>query len=192
MFNYTFMLYAFIAGTIIALICGIISFFVIIRRLSFASHALGHISLTGASGAVLLNLSAMTGQLVINLVAGLLMGAFGDKIKKNDIAIGIVLTFFLGLGTYFLFLYQSGYSGSVMSILVGDILTVTLEQIYILLTLAIFTIALLAMIARPLFISSIDPVFAESKKSLINFCPSYFSSVLRLQYLWLVKLLVYY
>ncbi|MEY8767502.1 metal ABC transporter permease [Francisella philomiragia] len=163
-FNYTFMIYAFIAGTIIALICGIISFFVIIRRLSFASHALGHISLTGASGAVLLNLSAMTGQLVINLVAGLLMGAFGDKIKKNDIAIGIVLTFFLGLGTYFLFLYQSGYSGSVMSILVGDILTVTLEQIYILLTLAIFTIALLVVIARPLFISSIDPIFAESKK----------------------------
>ncbi|MEY8766936.1 MULTISPECIES: metal ABC transporter permease [Francisella] len=163
-FNYTFMIYAFIAGTIIALICGIISFFVIIRRLSFASHALGHISLTGASGAVLLNLSAMTGQLTINLIAGLLMGAFGDKIKKNDIAIGIVLTFFLGLGTYFLFLYQSGYSGSVMSILVGNILTVTLEQIYILLALAIFTIALLAAIARPLFISSIDPVFAESKR----------------------------
>ncbi|OEZ33487.1 ABC transporter permease [Francisella endosymbiont of Amblyomma maculatum] len=163
-FNYTFMLYAFIAGTIIAIICGIISFFVIIRRLSFASHALGHISLTGASGAVLLNLSTMTGQLAINLVAGLLMGAFGDKIKKNDIAIGIVLTFFLGLGTYFLFLYQSGYSGSVMSILVGDILTVSLEQIYILLGLAIFTITLLIIIARPLFISSIDPVFAESKK----------------------------
>ncbi len=164
MFNYTFMIYAFVAGTIIAIICGIISFFVIIRRLSFASHALGHISLTGASGAVLLNLSAMTGQLFINLIAGILMGAFGDKIKKNDIAIGIVLTFFLGLGTYFLFLYQSGYSGSVMSILVGNILTVSLEQIYILFGLAIFTIVTLAMIARPLFISSIDPVFAESKK----------------------------
>ncbi|WP_080950691.1 metal ABC transporter permease [Francisella tularensis] len=163
-FSYTFMLYAFIAGTIIAIICGIISFFVIIRRLSFASHALGHISLTGASGAVLLNLSAMSGQLAINLIAGLLMGAFGDKIKKNDIAIGIVLTFFLGLGTYFLFLYQSGYSGSVMSILVGDILTVSLEQIYILIGLAIFTIVLLIIIARPLFISSIDPIFAESKK----------------------------
>lgn len=164
MFSYTFMQYAFIAGTIIAIICGIISFFVIIRRLSFASHALGHISLTGASGAVLLNLSAMTGQLIINLIAGILMGAFGDKIKKNDIAIGIVLTFFLGLGTYFLFLYQSGYSGSVMSILVGNILTVTIEQIYMLLALAIFTIILLAIIARPLFISSIDPIFAESKK----------------------------
>ncbi|MED7788511.1 metal ABC transporter permease [Francisella sp. 19X1-34] len=163
-FNYTFMIYAFVAGTIIAIICGIISFFVIIRRLSFASHALGHISLTGASGAVLLNLSAMTGQLFINLIAGVLMGAFGDRIKKNDIAIGIVLTFFLGLGTYFLFLYQSGYSGSVMSILVGDILTVTLEQIYILFGLAIFTITILVTIARPLFISSIDPVFAESKK----------------------------
>ena len=146
MFNYLFMQYAFIAGTIIAFICGIISFFVIIRRLSFASHALGHISLTGAAGAALLNLPAITGQLTINLIAGILMGAFGDKIKKNDIAIGIVLTFFLGLGTYFLFLYQSGYSGSVMSILVGDILTVTIEQIYILLGLAVFTIILLIII----------------------------------------------
>ena len=163
MFSYSFMQYAFIAGTIIALVCGIISFFVIVRRLSFAAHALGHISLTGAAGAVLISMSAMTGQLIINIFAGILMGAFGDKIKKNDIAVGIVLTFFLGLGTYFLFLYQTGYSGSVMSILVGNILTVSLEQIYELLGLAIFTIFLLAIIARPLFISSLDPVFAESK-----------------------------
>ncbi|MDE4947266.1 metal ABC transporter permease, partial [Francisella tularensis subsp. holarctica] len=75
-------------------------------------------------------------QLAIHLIAGLLMGAIGDKIKKNDIAIGIILTFFLGLGNYFLFLYQSGYSGSVMSILVGDKLTVSFEQIYILIGLA--------------------------------------------------------
>ncbi|WP_423784866.1 metal ABC transporter permease, partial [Francisella tularensis] len=66
------------AGTLRAIICGIISFFVILRRLTFASHALGHISLTGASGAGLLNLSAMSAQLAINLIAGLLMGAFGD------------------------------------------------------------------------------------------------------------------
>ncbi len=164
MFDYQFMQYAFIAGTIIAIVCGLISFFVIIRRLSFAAHALGHISLTGAAGAVLLQLSAMTGQLVINIVAGLVMGALGDKIKKNDIAIGIVLTFFLGLGTYFLFLYQAGYSGSIMSILVGSILTVSLDQIYVLIGLAIFTVALLILVTRPLFISSMDPVFAESKK----------------------------
>lgn len=50
-----------------------------------------------------------------------------------------------------------------MSILVGDILTVSFEQIYILIGLAIFTIVLLIIIARPLFISSIDPIFAESK-----------------------------
>ncbi|QIV96654.1 metal ABC transporter permease [Allofrancisella inopinata] len=163
-FNYTFMQNAFIAGSIIAVMCGVISFFVIIRRLSFASHALGHISLTGAAGAVLINLSPMTGQLVINLIAGTLMGTFGDKVKKNDIAIGIVLTFFLGLGTYFLFLYQTGYSGSVMTILVGNILAVSIEQIYVLIGLAIFTIILLIVIARPLFISSLDPVFAEAKQ----------------------------
>ncbi|MDE4946983.1 metal ABC transporter permease, partial [Francisella tularensis subsp. holarctica] len=38
------------------------------------------------------------------------------------------------------------------------------EQIYILIGLAIFTIVLIIIIARTLFISSIDPIFAESKK----------------------------
>lgn len=168
MFSYTFMQNAFIAGGLIALICGLMSYFVVARKTAFASHALGHISLTGASGAVLLGLSAITGQLIVNLIAGIFMGLLGDKIKKNDISVGIVLTFFLGLGTYFLFLYQSGYSGSIMAILVGNILTVSMSQIWLLIVLSLMTIGLMAVIARPLFISSLDPSFAISKNISIR------------------------
>ena len=82
MLHYSFMLHAFIAGTLIALITGIISYFVIIRKSAFAAHSLGHISLTGAAGGMLIGLSAMSGQLIANLLAGLIMGILGDKIKK--------------------------------------------------------------------------------------------------------------
>ncbi len=162
--HYSFMQYAFIAGTLIAIISGIVSFFVIIRKTAFAAHGLGHISLTGASGAVLIGLSAMSGQLIANLLAAFIMGLLGDKIKKNDLAVGIVLTFFLGLGAYFLFLYQSGYSGSIMSILFGNILTVSVEQILILLVLSVIILITLCITGRALFFSSLDPELATAKK----------------------------
>ncbi len=164
MFEFTFMQHAFIAGGIIALICGIMSVFVVTRRCAFAAHALSHISLTGASGAMLIGLSAMTGQLVITIIAGFFMALVGDKIWKNDVAIGIVLTFFLGLGAYFLFLYQSGYSGSVMSIFFGNILSVSTNQIFVLIGLTCVILIGLSIMARPLFISGLDPIFAAAKR----------------------------
>ena len=164
MFEYAFMQYALISGSIIAIICGIVSFFVIARRTAFAAHALGHISLTGASAAILVGISAISGQLIMNIISAIIMGLMGEKIKKNDLAIGIVLTFFLGLGAYFLYLYQNSYAGSVMTILFGNILAVSPQQIWVLLILAFIVLIGLVVIARPLLFSSIDPTIAEAKK----------------------------
>lgn len=160
---------AFWAGTIIAIICGIISYFVIIRRTAFAAHALGHISLTGAAGAVILGFSPMGGLLITNVISAIIMGFIGDKIKKNDLAIGIVLTFFLGLGAYLLYLYQTGYSGGVMAIMFGDILSVSRSQMYLLLILASIVIATLLIITKPLLFSSIDPTLAAAKRLPVRF-----------------------
>ena len=173
MLSYSFMQNAFLAGTLIAIICGIVSFFVVLRKAAFAAHGLGHISLTGASGAVFIGLSAMSGQLIANIIAASIMGLMGDKIKKNDLAIGIVLTFFLGLGAYFLYLYQTGYSGSVMSILFGNILSVSYRQIITLAVMAIIILIILAPIAKALFFASIDPLLAQAKN-----IPSKFLSML--------------
>ena len=164
MLEYNFMQNAFIGGTIIAFICGIISYFVIIRRTAFAAHALGHISLTGAAGAVLIGFSPMSGLLTVNIISAIIMGFIGDRIRKNDLAIGIVLTFFLGLGAYFLYLYQTGYSGGVMAIMFGDILSVSGNQICILLLLSTIIIIALLLVSKPLLFSSFDPTLAMAKR----------------------------
>ena len=91
------------------------------------------------------------------------MGIFGDKIKKNDLSVSIVLTFFLGLGTYLLYLFQTGSAGSVMTILTGDILLISTDQLYQLIFLCIAILIMLSLVARPLFINSLDPVFSRAR-----------------------------
>ena len=180
MWAYSFMQNALMAGMITATICGLVSVFVLIRRTAFAAHALSHTSITGASGAILLGFSGMTGQLVVNGIAGLIMGLMGDKIKKNDMVIGVVLTFFLGLGAYFLFLFQNNYSGGVMNILFGNILAVSLEQIKNLLWGAAVIFVLFMIFARPLLFASIDPTVAEAKNVPVRFLSVVFFLILSL------------
>ncbi len=169
MWAYDFMRHALYAGLIIATVCGVVSVFVVLRRSAFAAHALGHVSLTGAAGAALVGISAITGQLLLNILCAIIMGLMGDKVKKNDLAVGVVLTFALGLGAYFLFLFQNNYAGSVMSILFGNILAVSSQQIYILLLLAVIILFTLVVFARPLIFASIDPVLAKSKNVAVKF-----------------------
>lgn len=71
LFGYEFMSHAFIAGTVAAILAGMVGYLVIIRNLSFAAHALGHIGFAGASGALLVGLSPITGQLLLTLFAAL-------------------------------------------------------------------------------------------------------------------------
>lgn len=154
---------ALICGAVISIVCGIVSVFVVLRRTGFAAHALGHMSLTGAAGAALLGLPSFFGQIILNTIASIVMGLMGEKVKKNDQAIGVVLTFVLGLGTYFLFLFQNNYAGSVMGILLGNIFAVSNTQIYQLIGIGISVVVIMAIIARPLIFTTLDPVVAGSK-----------------------------
>lgn len=163
MWAYDFMNNALIAGVIIATVCGVMSVFVVLRRNAFAAHALGHMSLTGAAGAALLGWPLLSGQLILNALAASIMGLMGDKVKKNDLAVGVVLAFVLALGVYWLFLFQNNYAGSVMAILFGNIFAVAPEQLSLLGFLGISVLLVLAIISRPLVFASIDPVVAAAK-----------------------------
>ncbi|MDQ5920369.1 MAG: zinc/manganese transport system permease protein [Pseudomonadota bacterium] len=178
MWVYSFMQNALFGGIIVATVCGIVSVFIILRRMGFAAHALGHMSLTGSCASALLGIPAIVGQLILNVVIAIVMGLMGDKIKKNDLSIGVVLTFVLGLGTYFLFLFQNNYAGSVMAILFGNIFAVSTTQIWQLLGLAIIILLIMIVISRPLIFASIDPVVAESRNVSVKLLSIIFFLVL--------------
>jgi hypothetical protein len=72
--SYPFMQNAFLAGSVVAVVAGIVGYFVVLRSLSFATHALSHIGFAGATGALVLSLSPVYGMLALTLGSSTLIG----------------------------------------------------------------------------------------------------------------------
>jgi zinc/manganese transport system permease protein len=162
MFSYDFMRNAFVAGTLAALVSAIMGYFMVLRSQAFASHALSHIGFAGAAGAGLIGLSPPAGQLGLTLIAAISMGAMGERIAKSDVAIGITLTFSLGLGILFLYFYAN-YAGRAMSILFGDLLSVSPALLKTMSIYSLVSISGLVIIAKPLLFATLEPELAEAK-----------------------------
>lgn len=162
LFHYEFMVHAFEAGTIVAIVAGAIGYFVVLRGSAFAAHALSHIGFAGATGAVVLSLSPVFGLLAFTLASGVAIGALGNRLRGRDVTIGIVLAWTLGLGVLFISLY-TGYSAEAYAILFGLILGISANDVVVTLVAGVITIVLLVVIYRPLLFSSVDEDLAAAK-----------------------------
>lgn len=157
-----FMTNAFLAGLCIAVAAGVMGYFTIARQSTFAAHALAHIGLPGATGAVLLGLPVSLGLGAFALAGALVIGALGKRASQREIATGTVLAFATGLGLFFARLSSSA-SQQMQSILFGSILTITTDQIIGFAAFDAILLAVLAVIYRPLLFSSVDEQVAQAK-----------------------------
>jgi zinc/manganese transport system permease protein len=162
MWQYSFMQNAFEAGTIIAIVAGIIGYFVILRRSAFATHALGHVGFSGAAGAVLIGVNPVYGLLAFTTAGGAGMALLGRKAASRDIEIGTVLAFMLGVGLLFLNLYK-GFATEAYSILFGEILGISNAGVVFTFETSLVVLAVLALVHRPLLFASLDEDVAEAK-----------------------------
>jgi len=162
MLDYDFMRHAFAASGIVAVLAGLVGYFLVLRGQAFAGHALSHVGFAGATGAVLIGAPPLAGMLGVTVLGGVLMGALGERLAERDIAIGVILTLSLGLGLLFLHFFTA-YATAATSLLFGDVLGVDLPTIYELLALAVFCLAVLGFISRPLLFASLSPELAEAK-----------------------------
>jgi zinc/manganese transport system permease protein len=162
MFDYDFMRTAFVAGGVVAVAAGAVGFFLVLRNLTFAGHALSHVGFAGATGAVLIGVGPLWGLLAFTLAAALAMGALGERLRNRDVAVGIILSLSLGLGVLFLYLYTTSASEAT-AILFGNLLGVSLVTVWTLAGLSVATLIALALISRPLMLASLAPELAEAK-----------------------------
>jgi zinc/manganese transport system permease protein len=163
MLSYQFMVSAFEVGGVVATVAGVVGYFVILRRTTFSAHALSHIGFAGAAGAIMIGLDPIIGLLVSCVCAGGVIGGLGQRLSDRDTVIGIVLAFSLGLGALFLSLYSGGNAGLAVSILFGEILGVTSNQVLLTLVIGVVTLLLIAVMYRPLLFASVDEDVAEAR-----------------------------
>ena len=162
LFAYDFMVNAFAAATIVAIVSGLVGFFLVLRGQTFAGHALAHVGFTGATGAVLVGVSPLWGLVVVTVAGGVGMGLLGERLAGRDVAIGMVLALALGFGLLFLHFFTA-YASQATALLFGNVLGVDVPTLWTLLGLGLVSLAGLAAISRPLLFASLQPELAEAR-----------------------------
>jgi zinc/manganese transport system permease protein len=166
MSEYSFMVNALWAGTIVAAMAGAIGWFMVLRRQTFAGHTLAVIAFPGAAGATLAGLPLALGYFGTCGLGALLLALVsrpgGRPGGANEsAAIGTVQAVGLGLGYLFVVLY-GGQLSSLEALLFGTFLGITAGQVQTLLWIAIAALLALAAIGRPLLFASVDGAVARA------------------------------
>jgi zinc/manganese transport system permease protein len=179
MFSQEFMRNAFLAGTFIALACGVSGWFVVLRGQVFAGDALSHVAFPGALAAAAAGVDERVGLFAATVLIGAGIGALGLRAgiggagtpagssPAQDTAIGTVFTFVLGLGVFFLTLFSMGAGGGAgiqaARTLFGSIFGLGGAEARVAAVLALAATGCTLAVARPLLFISLAPEVAAAK-----------------------------
>ncbi|MEU5300929.1 metal ABC transporter permease [Streptomyces noursei] len=165
MWSFPFMVNAFRAGAIVAVVSAVVGWFVVLRRQTFAAHTVSTVAFPGAAGAVLLGVSEVYGYFALCVAAALVIAALrgsGSGDHEEAALTGTVQAFLLASGFLFTALYKGLLEGP-QTILFGTFLGITSTQVTVLTGVGIGVLAVLALMGRPLLFASIDPQVAAGR-----------------------------
>jgi len=162
-----FMVNAFRAGTIVAVLAAVVGWLMVLRRQSFAGHTLAVVSFPGAAAAIWLGVSATAGYFAGSIVAALVIAlvprsAAGRPGSQESAVIGTVQAFALACGALFVSLY-GGFLDGITGLLFGSFLGVSDGQVLALGAVAVAVLVVLAAIGRPLLFATVDGPVAAAR-----------------------------
>jgi zinc/manganese transport system permease protein len=168
MLDEPFLQRAFLAGIAVALLAGIVGYLVVLRAQVFAADALSHTAFAGAVGALAVGLDARIGLFAATIGTGVLLGVLGPRGRADDVVIGTVFAWILGLGVLALSVYTAGAAaasngGAGVSILFGSVFGLSEGAARLTAVAALVLVVVVLAIARPLIFASIDPAVAAAR-----------------------------
>jgi zinc/manganese transport system permease protein len=159
MLEYHFMVNALLAGSVVAVMAGVVGWVMVLRRETFAGHTLAMMAFPGASGAALIGVPAAWGYFAFCGAGALAIGGLSAPGRhswgERSASTGAVQALALAVGFLFVSLY-GGVLGDLESLLFGSLLGISDGQLLGLLIVAAATLAALALVARPLLFASVD------------------------------------
>ncbi|MGA5821125.1 metal ABC transporter permease [Kitasatospora sp. NPDC094028] len=162
MWSYDFMVNAFRAGLVVAVVCAVVGWFMVLRRQTFAGHTLSVAAFPGASLAVLAGFSTTLGYFGFCIAAALVIAALRRSGSEESAVTGTVQAFALACGYLFISLYKGLLEGPT-ALLFGSFLGITTGQVVILAVVGAVVLGVLAVIGRPLLFASVDPEVAAGR-----------------------------
>lgn len=159
-FSYPFVWRAFLGGALVAINCGLLGPFLVLRRLSLLSDGYGHIALAGVAVGILLKVNPLITAFAVVLLGSLVIRWALRNNLFSDAAISLLISF--GVATSVVIIgVARGFNANLYSYLIGSLYTLTLVELgYISLTL-IFTLIYLKIFYRNLFLVTFNDQLAE-------------------------------
>jgi zinc/manganese transport system permease protein len=162
-----FLQYALLAGTAIAAASGLVGYFLVLRAQVFTGDALSHVAFTGALAALAFGVDQRLGLFAATIAVALLIGVLGRKGRADDVVIGSIFAWILGLGVFFLTIYttsRSAANGTAgVNVLFGSIFGLSAADATTAAWIALAVCVGILAIARPLLFASIDEAVAAAR-----------------------------
>ena len=167
--NYTFFQHALLGSLFACIACGIIGTYIVTRRLVFISGGITHASFGGIGIGLYTGISPILSAAIFAVLS-----AFGvewlskRKDMREDSAIAVFWTFGMAIGIIFSFL-SPGFAPDLSSFLFGNILTITMTDIWMLVTLSVALIVFFTLFLNPIVYIAFDCEFARSQRIPVVF-----------------------
>lgn len=162
-----FFVNALVAGTAIAVACGLTGYFLVLRAQVFTGDALSHVAFTGSMAALALGVDLRIGLFVATVAIALLMAALGRRGVADDVVIGNIFAWILGLGAFFLTLYttnrSTGNGSAGITVLFGSIFGISAGQALTAAFVGIGLSLVMLVLARPLLFATLDAAVAAAR-----------------------------
>lgn len=160
--QYAFIVRALLAAILVAIVCGAVGVFVVLRGLAFLGDAIAHAAFPGVVVAHLLRVDLVLGGSVAAVLGAISMGALARRTGlREDAAIGIVFSGMFALGIV-LFSAIPGYTGDLLGVLLGDVLGVTDRQLMLAAATVAAVVVALRLLWKELVFVSFDPTGASA------------------------------
>ncbi len=185
--QFEFIRNALIAGTMISILFGFLSFFVVMKRLSFLTVGVSHAAFGGIALGILLELNPYLTAVFFCLFIGYLISTYGEK-SEYDTVIGILFAFTMGLGVIFLS-FKKDYTFDIMSYLFGTILGITKSDILIIVLLTIVVFLFFYMFFKEIIFITFDKTVAKASGIPVNLFENITIAILTLVIVSSIKLI---
>lgn len=168
LFSYEFFQKAFLAAIFASISCGIIGSYIVSRRIVFISGGITHASFGGIGLAFLLGFNPLLGAVAFAVGSALGIQFFTKVARvREDSSIAIFWSLGMALGIIFVYM-TPGYTPNLMSYLFGNILTVSIQELWWMFILNIIIIFSFSFFFRKILYIAFDEEFAKAAGMPVN------------------------
>ncbi|EHO49577.1 ABC 3 transport family protein [Lentilactobacillus kisonensis F0435] len=162
MFSFEFMQNAYLAGTLIAIVSGMMGVFVVARNMPFMTHTLSEIGFAGAAFGIFIGWTPLNGMLAFTTVSSIMVGELSGAVEsRRESVISAISGLFIGLGILFLSLSRKNASYAT-NILFGSVIGISRQDVIQMAALSILVLVVLLLIFRNLKDDSFDAIGSQT------------------------------